>query len=98
MAEPAGLRFVVDNFATPEKHMIETMPGGVAAFDFDDDGLIDIFFTNGATIPGLKKDAPRFYNRLFRNEGNMKFRDVTESAGVRELPLLGKIAAGLPLP
>ena len=59
------------------------MPGGVAVFDYDGDGRLDIFFTNGAAIPSLEKDAPRYSNRLFRNAGGMKFTDVTEAAGLR---------------
>lgn len=62
--------------------MIETMPGGLAIFDFDGDGRPDIFFTNGAAIPSLQKNDPKFRNRLFRNEGGMKFRDLTTAAGV----------------
>jgi len=62
--------------------MIETMPGGVAAFDYNGDGLTDIFFTNGASIPSLEKDSPKFFNRLYRNDGGMKFTDVTSDAGV----------------
>ena len=62
--------------------MIETMPGGVAAFDYNSDGLTDIFFTNGAAIPSLEKDSSKFLNRLYRNEGGMKFTDVTGEAGV----------------
>src|SRR3979411_2607170 len=78
----AGLNFILDNGATPEKHMIETMAGGLAIFDYDNDGRPDIYFTNGAAVPSLKKDSPKYFNRLFRNEGDMKFRDVTASAGV----------------
>src|SRR5215471_15051017 len=77
VASQAGLDFVLQNNPTPRKHMIETMPGGVAAFDYNDDGLTDIFFTNGASIPSLQKDSPKFFNRLYRNEGGMKFTDVT---------------------
>jgi hypothetical protein len=58
------------------------MPGGVAAFDYDNDGRVDILFTNGASIPSLKKDSPKFYNRLFHNEGGMKFRDATAESGL----------------
>ncbi len=63
--------------------MIETMAGGVAALDYNGDGLADIYFTNGAPIPSLEKDSPEFWNRLYRNEGGLRFTDVTESAGVK---------------
>src|SRR5258708_9478063 len=82
VAQRAGLRFVLENNPTPRKHMIETMPGGVAAFDYNGDGLTDIFFTNGASIPSLEKDSPKFFNRLYRNDGGMKFTDVTSETGV----------------
>jgi enediyne biosynthesis protein E4 len=78
----SGVNFVLDNFPTPGKHMIETMAGGLAVFDFDGDGKPDLFLTNGAPIPGLRKTEPRFWNRLYHNEGGLRFRDVTESAGV----------------
>ena len=82
VAESAGLHFVLENHPTPQKHLIESMAGGVAAFDYNNDGLTDIFFTNGASIPSLQKDSPKYFNRLFRNEGGMRFTDVTEDAGV----------------
>jgi enediyne biosynthesis protein E4 len=82
VAESAGVRFVLENHPTSEKHLIESMAGGVAAFDYNGDGLTDIFFTNGASIPSLQKDSPKYFNRLFRNEGGMRFTDVTEEAGV----------------
>src|SRR5215472_2174894 len=78
----AGLNFTVENSPTPEKHLIETMTGGVAAFDYNGDGLTDIFFANGAALPSLEKSSPKYWNRLFRNEGGMRFKDVTEEAGV----------------
>lgn len=83
VAGAAGLNFVLENDATPEKDEIETMLGGVAAFDYDGDGLTDIYFTNGAAIPSLEKDSPKYFNRLYRNEGGMKFTDVTLEAGVQ---------------
>ena len=82
VAAEAGLRFVLENHPTAEKHLIETMPGGVAAFDYDGDGLTDIYFTNGASIPRLEKSEPKYWNRLYRNQGDMKFEDVTEQTGV----------------
>jgi hypothetical protein len=82
VATNAGLNFVLQNSPTANKQMIETMAGGLAVFDADGDGRPDIFFTNGADIPSLRKNDPKYWNRLYRNEGNMKFRDVTAEAGV----------------
>lgn len=82
VAREAGLDFTLENHPTEHKHLPETMAGGVAVFDFDGDGLADIFFTNGAAMPSLRKDNANFHNRLFRNEGSMRFRDVTASAGL----------------
>src|SRR5688572_27498983 len=77
-----GIDFVLNNDATPQKRMIETMPGGLAIFDYNNDGRPDIFFTNGAAGPPLKKDGAAFANRLYRNDGAMKFTDVTATSGV----------------
>ena len=82
VAPTSGVNFVLENAPTADKFMIETMPGGLAIFDYDGDGRPDLFFTNGASIPSLRKNDPKFRNRLFHNEGGMKFRDVTASAGV----------------
>ena len=81
IAAAAGLDFVVENHPTPQKHLIETMPGGVAVFDYNADGLPDIYFTNGAAVPSLVKGSPQDWNRLFRNEGGWKFKDVTAESG-----------------
>ncbi len=70
------------NAATPEKHQIETMAGGVAVFDFDNDGRLDLFFVNGAPQPSLRKSDPAWWNRLYRNLGGWKFEDVTEKSGL----------------
>ena len=79
----SGLTFVLDQHATPEKNMVETMAGGVAVFDYDGDGLPDLYFTNGGSIPSLRKESPGEWNRLFHNDGGLKFTDVTERAGVK---------------
>jgi len=82
VATEAGIDFFLENSATPEKQLIEAMPGGVVAFDYDGDGLIDIFFTNGASLPSLEKNDPKFRNRLYKNMGGMRFKDVTAEAGL----------------
>jgi enediyne biosynthesis protein E4 len=81
-ASTSGLTFTLENNPTENKHMIETMAGGLAIFDYDGDGHPDIFFTNGADVPSLNKTSAKFSNRLFRNEGNLKFRDVTDESGL----------------
>ncbi len=58
------------------------MAGGCAVFDYNKDGRPDIFFTNGANLATLKKDSPKYSNRLFRNDGHGVFTDVTERAGL----------------
>ena len=73
---------MLDNYATPEKHMIEMMTGGAVTFDYDGDGLTDVYFVNGSAIPSMEKESPKHYNRLYRHLGDMKFEDVTEAAGV----------------
>src|SRR3981189_253604 len=82
VAEKAKVRFVLENSPTATKYMIETMPGGIAVFDYNGDGLPDIYFTNGADVPSLEKKSSKFCNRLYRNDGNFHFIDVTERAGV----------------
>ena len=82
IAQKAGVHFVTENSPTPEKHQPETMPAGIALFDYDGDGLLDIYLVNGAVMPSLVKTGPKYENRLFRNDGNGTFTDVTARAGV----------------
>jgi hypothetical protein len=86
VATSAGVTFVLDNHPTPEKHLIESVPGGVAAFDYNGDGRVDLFFTNGAVSPTLDKSAGKYWNRLYRNDssssGGMRFTDVTKEANL----------------
>ena len=82
VAQRAGISFKLSNGATGRAHQIELMPGGVAALDFNNDGCMDIFFTNGAMSPSLDKSRPEFHNRLFKNNCDGTFTDVTDSAGV----------------
>jgi enediyne biosynthesis protein E4 len=88
--QASGIHFRNNNSATPEKYLIETMTGGVAIFDYDNDGWPDLFLVNGARIhPGQRDDeipdksAPEFWNRLYHNNHDGTFTDITERAGVR---------------
>jgi hypothetical protein len=74
--------FHLENDETPDRHVPAAMAGGVAILDYNQDGRPDIFFTNGANLATLTKDSPKYSNRLFRNDGNGKFTDVTKEAGL----------------
>jgi len=77
-----AIDFKLDSNESPQHHAPETMAGGVAVFDYNNDGKLDIFFTNGADLKTLKKDSAKYYNRLFENDGKGHFTDVTEKAGL----------------
>ena len=79
---PRPLPMLVRNGAAGDKHQVETMLAGVAAFDYDNDGWPDIFIANGATLPHLLKSDSSFYNRLFHNNRDGTFTDVTARAGL----------------
>jgi len=81
--KPSGVGFILNNGTTPDKPLIDSTLGGVALLDFNNDGFLDLFFTNGARIPSLEKDDAVFYNRLYRNNRDGTFTDVTEHAGLK---------------
>ena len=78
----SGVQFITDSSPTPNKNQPETMVGGIGLIDYDNDGYLDIFFVNGAAIPSLKKESPKFYNRLYHNNRDGTFTDVTDKAGL----------------
>ena len=82
VAAQRGLRFTTHSGRTPRKHQPETMVSGVALFDFDGDGWLDVYVVNGGDLPRAEKTRPEHWNRLFRNDGTGRFTDVTERAGV----------------
>ena len=104
IVDRSGIDFVLKNSVTEHKFSIETMMGGVAVFDYDNDGLLDIYFANGALIPdqtrneltlsSLDKSDRSFSNRLYRNNGDRTFTDVTRKAGVGGLAYSMGIACG----
>jgi len=78
----SGVNFLENSSPTPNKNQPETMISGIALLDYDNDGYLDIFFLNGAAIPSLTKDSPKYYNRLYHNNHDGTFTDVTEKAGL----------------
>lgn len=82
IAPRSKFSYITNNDLSPRKYFIQPMAGGVALFDYDNEGKMDIFFTNGAKLPDLKKSDPSFYNRLLRNRGDGTFEDVTAKAGL----------------
>ncbi|HYK92270.1 MAG TPA: CRTAC1 family protein [Acidobacteriota bacterium] len=90
----SGVTYVLKNSFSPTRYYYETMIGGAAVLDFNNDGLLDIFFPNGATLPGLEKSDPSYYNRLYRNNGDGTFTDVTDAAGVKGIGYSMGVAAG----
>ena len=80
VAASAGLQFTYQHSPSPEKHLIESPPGGLAVFDYNSDGRPDVFFTNGAANPIAGEELGQVPNRLFRNDGGMRFTDVTDAA------------------
>jgi hypothetical protein len=79
----SGLDFVLRNDAAGRKYQVETVLGGLGVIDFDGDGWPDLYCVNAAALPSLKKSHPRFYNRLYRNNRDGTFTDVTLKAGVQ---------------
>jgi hypothetical protein len=79
----SGVTFIENNSASPQKYQAETMTGGVGIFDYNNDGLLDLYFANGARLPDMDKSDPKFFNRLYRNNGDGTFTDVTLQAGVQ---------------
>jgi hypothetical protein len=94
LIDPSKIKFKLKNSVSPQRYTYETMTGGVAVFDYNNDGFLDIFFTNGAAIPSLEKSDPSYANRHFRNNGDGTFTDVTEKAGLQGIGYAMGVAAG----
>jgi len=93
--ELKSLPFRLDsNESLSARNVPETMAGGVAIFDYNGDGRPDIFFANGADLQTLKKSSDKYSDRLFRNDGNGVFTDVTAQAGLQGHGFDNGVAAG----
>jgi len=84
-----GVNFVLHNSPTSRKYLIETMPGGVALLDYNNDGLLDIFLVNAGHVRdpmntpiSFDRHEPAYWNRLYRQNKDGTFTDVTEQAGL----------------
>ena len=82
IAPRSRISYVTNNHYTGRKYFPQPMCGGVGILDYDNDGQMDIFFSNGAQLPELKKSSSAFYNCLLHNRGDGTFEDVTAAAGV----------------
>jgi enediyne biosynthesis protein E4 len=90
VTERSGIHFRNQASHTSRKYLPESMVGGVALFDYNNDGLLDIFLVNGAALKDPMpagelpdKRDPKYWNRLYRNNGDGTFTDVTEKAGIQ---------------
>jgi hypothetical protein len=86
----SGIRFKHEASKTTQKYLPEAMGAGVAMFDYDNDGRLDLFFVNGAALQDPMREgvAPnksdsRYWNRLYHNNGDGTFSDVTEKANLQ---------------
>jgi enediyne biosynthesis protein E4 len=86
---PAGFDFIHRNSPTTQKYLIETMGGGVALLDYNNDGLLDIFLVNSGKLDdpvklpaNFSRHEPAYWNRLYRQNKNGSFTDVTAAAGL----------------
>lgn len=97
--DESGIRFTHRSAHTPNKFLIETMGAGLAWLDYDGDGLVDLFVLNGGRVRGgdritIDKSESPYWNRLYRNLGEGKFTDVTETAGLRGSTFAMGVATG----
>lgn len=82
VASRSKIAYITNNSFTGRKYFIQPMCGGIAIFDFDNDGKMDIFFTNGAKLPDLKKTEASYFNCLLHQKSDGTFEDVTMKAGL----------------
>lgn len=96
LAPASKFAYTSNNSPSKRKYFPQPMCGGIAILDVDNDGRMDIFFTNGAKLPELKKTDESFYNCLLHNNGDGTFADITKKAGLQgeQLGFSFGVAAG----
>ena len=82
VSSKSGLEFELVSGSAEKPYILESMAGGVGFVDYDDDGWIDIYLVNGGTLDALGQEAPRPSDRLYRNNRDGTFDDVTSEAGL----------------
>ncbi len=92
ISKPAGITFK-HVFSPEKKYIAESMSGGVALFDYDNDGFLDIYFVNSLTVD-LAKSHQKTRSALYHNNGNNSFTDVTDKAGVGDIGFGMGVAVG----
>jgi len=88
----SGITWRHFNGQSPQRYLVESTTGGLAIFDFDNDGRMDLFFVNGGETPGGKSKVP-VHHALYRNLGNNRFADVTTRSGLAVTKFYGMGAA-----
>lgn len=83
IAEKAGIDFTLDSGDAKRWYILESNSAGVVVIDYDNDGWPDLYFVNGSTIERLEAGEKSRGNRLYHNNRNGTFTDVTDHAGVR---------------
>ena len=84
VTDEAGIDFHHRHCGSGEKQLIEMNGGAAAVLDYDGDGLLDLYFAQGAPLPGFDGTGVDLRDRLFRNVGDVQFVDVTEEANCSE--------------
>ncbi len=80
----SGIDFVHHHGGAGKKLLVEINAGCVAMIDYDSDGDLDLYFGQGHALPGYLDESTDFRDRLYRNDGDFRFTDVTDETGVSE--------------